>query len=103
MALLRVGKVTKVYKSTGKVTVTYEDTGNTSMPLSTLSMSGDCYLPSVGDRVATLHMANGSSKGFVLGRYFGDSNKPSSIAVSNEALVRRIERIEDTLGLSHEI
>ena len=103
MPILRVGKVTNVYQSTGKVKVLYEDTGNTSMPLSMISTNGECYLPSVGERVVTLHMETGSSKGFVLGTYFGEINKPSGIAVGNKEVVRRIERIEDALGLPHDI
>lgn len=103
MPILRVGRVTNVYSSTGKVKVLYEDTNNASMPLSMVSTTGDCYLPAVGDRVLTLHMETGSSKGFVLGTYYGASNKPGALAVANETLVKRIERIENKLGLSHEL
>lgn len=73
---IRVGRVTNVYPSEGKVKVLYEDTDNVSMPLSLLTMNNEYSMPEVGDRVLTLHMPNGSSKGFVLGTYYGGSNKP---------------------------
>ncbi len=72
----RVGKVTAAYPATGKVKVTYEDTGNTSLALSMLTMNSEYSMPSVGDRVVTLHMENGSSKGFVLGTYYGGGTTP---------------------------
>lgn len=75
---IRVGKVTNVYPATGKVQVHYEDEGNTSLPLSLLTMNNEVSLPTVGDKVLTIHMSNGSSKGFVLGTYYGGSTKPKA-------------------------
>lgn len=66
---IRIGKVTNVYPSTGKVKVLYEDDGNASLPISVLTIGKDPPVLSVGDRVVTIHMENGSSKGFVLGTY----------------------------------
>lgn len=77
---LRVGKVTNVYPDTGKVKVLYEDSNNTSMPLSMLTMNNEYSMPAVGDRVLTVHMENGSSKGFVLGTYYGGGTKPTASA-----------------------
>lgn len=77
---LRVGKVTNIYPDTGKVKVLYEDSNNTSMPLSMLTMNNEYSMPAVGDRVLTVHMANGSSKGFVLGTYYGGGTKPTASA-----------------------
>lgn len=74
--IVRVGKVTNVYPAKGKVKVLYEDTGNTSLPLPMLTFNDEYSMPSKGDRVLTLHMENGSSKGFVLGTYYGDNNPP---------------------------
>lgn len=79
MMILRVGKVTNVY-SNGKVKVLYEDTNNTSMPLSMLTMNKEFSMPAIGDRVVTAHMANGKSKGFVLGTYYGGNTKPAATA-----------------------
>ena len=76
--LLRVGRVTNVYSDTGKVKVLYEDENNASLPLSMLTMNGEYSMPAVGERVLTVHMANGSSKGFVLGSYYGGSTKPKA-------------------------
>ena len=76
--LLRLGKVTNVYPAEGKVKVFYEDEKNTSLPLSMLAMNGEYFMPEVGERVLTLHSANGSSKGFVLGTYYGGSKKPAA-------------------------
>ncbi|MCD7862873.1 MAG: hypothetical protein LUG61_05030 [Lachnospiraceae bacterium] len=72
----RVGRVTATYPATGKVKVTYEDTGNTSLPVSLLTMNSEYSMPAVGDRVVTLHMENGSSKGFCLGTYYGGGTTP---------------------------
>lgn len=75
---LRVGKVTNAYASEGKVKVMYEDTNSSSLPLPMLTMNNEYSMPSVGDRVITVHMANGSSKGFVLGTYYGGSKEPKA-------------------------
>ena len=75
---VRIGKVTSVYPASGKVQVYYEDTKNTSLPLSLLTMNDEVSMPSVGDRVLTIHMPNGSSKGFVLGTYYGGNLKPKA-------------------------
>ena len=76
--IVRVGKVTTVYPSSGKIVVKYEDKQNTSLPLPMLTMNGEYSMPSVGDRVITLHMENGSSKGFVLGTYYGGKMQPKA-------------------------
>ena len=75
---LRVGKVTNIYPALGKVKVLYEDEQNTSRPLSMLTMNDEYSMPTVGARVLTVHMENGSSKGFVLGTYYGGSMQPKA-------------------------
>lgn len=74
----RIGKVTKVYPGEGRVKVTFEDSGSSSLPLAVLTMNKEYSMPSVGDRVITLHMENGSSKGFVLGTYYGGGMQPKA-------------------------
>lgn len=76
--LMRIGKVTNIYPSTGKIKVMYEDEKCASLPLSMLTMNQEYSMPSVGDRVVTMHMENGSSKGFVLGTYFGGGMQPKA-------------------------
>lgn len=76
MAYTRVGKVTKIYPGEGRVKVTFEDSGSSSLPLAMLTMNKEYSMPSVGDRVVTLHMDNGTSKGFVLGTYYGGGMQP---------------------------
>lgn len=141
---MRIGKVTKIYPSTGKVKVLYEDEKSASLPLSMLTMNNEYSMPAVGDKVVTAHMANGSSKGFVLGTYYGGGKHPEASSgyrkdfgsgayitcvagkyilkttdVTIEAddialkcsygeltvgeLIKRLERIEDQLGLPHTI
>lgn len=73
---MRVGKVTEVFPNTGKVKVLYEDEGNASLQLSMITMNQEYSMPTVGDRVLTMHMENGSSKGFVLGTYYGGGMQP---------------------------
>lgn len=74
----RIGKVTNVYPATGKVKVMYEDEGSASLPLAMLTMNQEYFMPAVGDKVVTMHMENGSSKGFVLGTYYGGGMKPKA-------------------------
>lgn len=76
--ITRIGKVTKVYPGEGRVKVTFEDSGSSSLPLAVLTMNKEYSMPSVGDRVITLHMENGSSKGFVLGTYYGGGMQPKA-------------------------
>lgn len=78
--ITRIGRVTNIFPDTGKVKVVYEDEGNTSLPLSMLTMNQEYSMPSVGDRVVTLHMENGSTKGFVLGTYYGGNVQPKAKA-----------------------
>lgn len=77
---IRIGKVTNTYPSTGKVKVMYEDEGSASLPLSMLTMNQEYSMPAVGDRVVTIHMENGSCKGFVLGTYYGGGMQPKANA-----------------------
>ena len=74
----RIGRVTNVYPSTGKVKVMYEDEDSASLPLPMLTMNQEYFMPAVGDRVVTMHMENGSSKGFVLGSYSGSGMQPKA-------------------------
>lgn len=76
--ITRVGKVTNVYPSTGKLKVMYEDENCASLPLAMLTMNQEYSMPEVGDWVVTMHMENGSSKGFVLGTYYGGGTQPKA-------------------------
>lgn len=73
---VRIGKVSEVFKSEGKIRVLYEDEGNTSLKLSLLTFNGEYLMPKVGDRVVTIHLHSGSSRGFVLGKYYSESLAP---------------------------
>ena len=75
----RIGIVTNVFPSSGRATVYYEDTGCTSMPLATMTYNNEYSMPSVGERVVTLHMENGSSKGFILGTFYGGGKQPKAV------------------------
>lgn len=74
---LRVGKVTQVFPDEGMVKVYYEDENNASLKLNVLSFNNEYLLPPLGEYVLTAHLDNGSSKGFVLGTYYG-SLKPNA-------------------------
>lgn len=78
MVKIRIGKVTNIYPSTGKVKVMYEDEDSASLPLSMLTMNREYSMPAIGERVVTMHMENGSSKGFVLGTYYGSAKPKAS-------------------------
>lgn len=73
---IRIGTVTNIYPSSGKIKVMYEDERSASLPLSMLTMNNEYSMPAVGEKVVTVHMANGSSKGFVLGTYYGGGTHP---------------------------
>lgn len=75
---LRIGRVTNIDTSTGKVRVNYEDADNATLWLYMLTFNNEVSMPNVGDMVVTLHMENGSSKGFVLGTFYGGSKKPKT-------------------------
>lgn len=75
---IRVGKVTQVFPRTGKIKVMYEDENNASLQLSMLTMNQEYLMPQVGNKVVTMHMENGSSKGFVLGTYYGGGMQPKA-------------------------
>lgn len=75
---MRIGKVVKIYPNTGKVQVVYEDENNASLQLSMITMNQEYSMPAVGDRVLTMHMENGSSKGFVIGTYYGGGMQPKA-------------------------
>lgn len=134
---MRIGKVTNIYPDTGKVTVLYEDEGNASVPLPMLTMNQEYRMLSVGDRVVSIHMANGSSKGIILGTYYGGGMKPKANSgyrkdfgggayascsggsyllyadnivlkcsdgeITVGELIKRLERMEDQLGIPHMI
>lgn len=76
--LMRIGKVTNIYPTTGKIKVMYEDEKCASLPLAMLTMNREYSMPAVGDKVVTMHMENGSSKGFVLGTYYGGGMQPKA-------------------------
>ena len=111
---LRVGKVTG-YAPDGRVIVHYPDTGNTSLPLF-LIMNGGYSMPKIGSRVATYHLDNGGTHGFVLGNYNDPTNPAGNATVQGdevtlkcsygtitaEQIIKRLEAVEDALGLPHE-
>lgn len=75
---IRIGKVTSIQPSSGRVKVAYDDENSSSLPLAMLTMNQEYSMPSVGDRVVVVHMGNGSSKGFVLGTYYGGGMQPKA-------------------------
>ena len=75
---IRIGRVTSVYPSEGRVKVVYEDSRSSSLPLPMMALNQEYSMPKIGDRVVTLHMDNGSSKGFVLGNYYGGGSQPKA-------------------------
>ena len=74
--IVRIGKVTNVYPAKGKVKVLYEDRNQASAEIPMLTFNEEFKMPSVGDRVLTLHMENGKSKAFCLGTYWNVHKVP---------------------------
>lgn len=79
--IIRIGKVTNVYPATGKVKVLYEDVNNTTVEIPLLTLGNEYNMPVVGSYVITAHLQNGSSKGFVLGTYWSNNNRPPETGV----------------------
>ena len=75
MDSIRVGKISSLNYEKGAARVTYEDRDN-SVTLEMPLFSTEYRMPKVGDLVAVLHMPNGSTAGFVLGRYWCAANLP---------------------------
>lgn len=75
--IVRIGKVTNIYPAKGKVKVLYEDRKQASAEIPMLTFNEEYKMPSVGDRVLTLHMENGGSKGFCLGTYWNANKLPT--------------------------
>ena len=75
---VRIGRVTSVNPTEGRVKVAYEDSRSSSLPLPMLSMNNEYSMPKIGDRVLTVHMDNGSSKGFVFGTFYGGGSQPKA-------------------------
>lgn len=75
---VRIGRVTSVNSTEGRVKVAYEDSRSSSLPLPMLSMNNEYSMPKIGDRVLTVHMDNGSSKGFVFGTFYGGGSQPKA-------------------------
>lgn len=69
--IIRKGEVTNINKTKGICKVYWPDQGNTSVWLPVL-VAAD--IPQVGDKVLTLHMQNGSVKGFVLGSIYSEDD-----------------------------
>ena len=78
--IVRIGKVTNVYPEKGKVKVLYEDRNQASAEIPMLTFNEEYKMPSVGDRVLTLHMENGKSKAFCLGTYWNVNKVPPKTA-----------------------
>ena len=77
---MRIGKVTNIHPTTGKINVMYDDESNASLPLAMLTLNNEYSMPEVGEKVVTIHMENGSSKGFVFGTYYGGGTQPKANA-----------------------
>ena len=75
---VRIGRVTSVNSTEGRVKVAYEDSRSSSLPFPMLSMNNEYSMPKIGDRVLTVHMDNGSSKGFVFGTFYGGGSQPKA-------------------------
>ena len=97
--IVRIGKVTNVYPTKGKVKVFYEDRNQTSIEIPMMTFNNEYKMPSVGDRVLTLHMENGGSKAFCLGTYWNANNLPTTNATYKKELCggAYIEQIGDTV------
>lgn len=88
--MVRVGRVSSVLRDRGMVVVVFEDRGSVSLPLPMLTFNNEVALPEVGEMVVTLHLENGSSKGFCLGTYYGedlDTVKPYRKEFDEEAFL----------------
>lgn len=73
--VIRVGIVSSIDYPKGLVQVTYPDRENAvsgKLPY----FSHFYQMPEVGDKVVVLYLTNGNHEGFVLGKYYHESNLP---------------------------
>ncbi len=75
---IRIGTVTQVYADIGKAKVVYKDKDNASLQLSMLTYNNEYLMPLIGKRVLTLHLDGGTSKGFILGTFYGADTLPKA-------------------------
>ena len=79
METVRFGKISSVNYEAGTVRVVYhekDDCVTSEIPL----LSSEYKTPEVDDAVLVLHLSNGAEVGVVLGRPWGDENKPPRAA-----------------------
>ncbi len=73
--LIRIGTVSSINYQEGKLRVCFEDQDNIitdELPM----LSFEYEMPKIGEPVLCLFLGSGITKGFVLGRYFYDSDPP---------------------------
>lgn len=74
--IVRVGILSSADPDTGTARVYYPDRGCTTAPLHLFSFHGEYAIPKVGDQVVVLHLSNDISTGVILGRFWGQAEKP---------------------------
>lgn len=74
---IRVGRVSSINYETGMIRVTYTDKGKSvSTELPYANQNSEYFMPAVGEYVQVNLLSNGTTKGVVLGSYWGRGNKP---------------------------
>ena len=75
--LIRIGKISSVNAAEGMARVTYPDMDDSvTAELPVFCFTGEYRMPEVGAEVLVVHLANGSSAGVGLGRYWNKADKP---------------------------
>lgn len=83
----RIGRVSSIDYETGMMQILYTDKGNAvtaMMPYA--NFNNEYCMPGIGEQVLVGHLANGSSRGVVLGTMWNRKNVPSE---SGEGLYRK--------------
>ena len=78
MDMIRIGRVSSVNPKAGTIQVLYTDrSGSVTSDIPYFSFNDEYKMPKKEQMVLVLHLANGSSAGVVLGKFWNDINKPA--------------------------
>ena len=87
MDSIRIGRVSSVNSAAGTIQVLYTDrSASVTSDIPYFSFNDEYKMPKKEQMVLVLHLANGSSAGVVLGKFWNDINKP---AETGENLFRK--------------
>lgn len=74
--IVRIGFISSVDPEQGTARVYYQDRDSVTADLHLFAFRSEFSPPAVGDMVVVLHLSNDSSSGVILGKFWGEANRP---------------------------